>query len=176
MISQLARMLNFRLMALTFAVRDRVSPRSDVLKEAGLRAGLSVLDYGCGPGSYVVPAAESVGAAGKVFALDVDPRAIASAARRAEAQRLKNVETILSDCKTGLPDQSVDIVLLYDTLHKLASPPEVLEELHRVLKPKGILSVSDHHLNDAQITDILSADGLFGLMSRGAQTYTFLAR
>lgn len=61
-------------------------------------------------------------------------------------KKLANVETIHSDCKTGLPDNSVDAVLLYDTFHDLSDPDGVLEELHRVLKPDGILSFSDHHM------------------------------
>jgi len=46
------------------------------------------------------------------------------------------VETILSDRKTGLPDNSIDIILLYDTFHGLSEPNMVLEELCKVLKPK----------------------------------------
>lgn len=49
---------------------------------------------------------------------------------------LTNVEIIHSDRKTGLPDYSIDVALLYDILHDLSKPNEVLEELHRVLKTK----------------------------------------
>ena len=59
--------------------------------------------------------------------------------------------SILSDCDTGLPPASIDVVLLYDILHELENRTEVLKELHRVLKPEGILSVSDHHLEEDEI-------------------------
>lgn len=43
----------FKAMALTFKIRDFLRPRKDVVKEVGIREGFHVLDYGCGPGSYV---------------------------------------------------------------------------------------------------------------------------
>ena len=60
--------------------------------------------------------------------------------------KLTNIETILSDRKTGLPDERIDVASLYDVFHDLTDPKGVLEELHRVLKLDGILSLSDHHL------------------------------
>jgi ubiquinone/menaquinone biosynthesis C-methylase UbiE len=119
--------LHFRLMALEFKFRDFLSPREEVLKEVGIRPGFHVLDYGCGSGSYVFPAAELVGESGRVYALDIQPLAVQSVRNLASKKRLANVETILSDCETGLPDNSVDVVLLYDTLHALNDPSGVLE-------------------------------------------------
>jgi ubiquinone/menaquinone biosynthesis C-methylase UbiE len=77
------------------------------------------------------------------------------------------VETILSDGATGLPDASIDVALLYDVLHHLARPAEVLAELHRVLKPGGTLSVSDHHLAEDDITSRITGTGLFRLARQG---------
>ena len=60
------------------------------------------------------------------------------------------MKVILSDCSTGLPDDSVDVVLLYDTFHGLARPADVLRELHRVLKTDGVLSFHDHHMKEQE--------------------------
>lgn len=169
------RRLDFSLTAFMFASRDRVAPRIHVLEEVRIRPGHRVLDFGCGPGSYVVPAAELVGDAGRVYALDCNPLAVERVARRARAHRLGNVEPVLSDCKTGLADASVDVVLLYDTLHDWESPIEVLEELYRVSKPGGTLSVSDHHPSEAEIVASVTASGLFALARRGAKTHSFLS-
>ena len=83
-------------------------------------------------------------------------------------------ETISSDCKTGLPDNSVDVVLLYDTFHGLGDPNGVLEELHRVLKPNGILSFSDHHIKEDEIVSKVTNGGLYSLSKKGGKTYSFL--
>jgi len=92
----------------------------------------------------------------------------------ASRKHLVDVETILSDCKTGLNDNSLDVVLLYDTLHDLSDPNCVLEELHRVLKPNRVLSLSDHHLKETEIVSKVTKKGLFKLSRKGRKTYSFL--
>ena len=49
--------LHFKLMALAFKIWDFFAPRMSILKEVGIKPGLSVLDYGCGSGSYITAAA-----------------------------------------------------------------------------------------------------------------------
>jgi ubiquinone/menaquinone biosynthesis C-methylase UbiE len=164
----------FKAMAFTFRIRDFLRPRSDILKEAGIREGFHVLDYGCGPGSYVKPVSEIVGESGKVYALDIQPLAVESVKKISEKHGLKNVETILSDRKTGLPDESIDVVLLYDTFHDLVDPKGALEELRRVLKPDGILSFSDHHLKEQEIISKVTNAKLFRLSRKGEKAYNFL--
>ena len=89
-------------------------------------------------------------------------------------RQIANVETICSDCKTGLQDDSLDVVLLYDIFHMLSDPNGVLKELHRVLKPNGILSFSDHHMKENEIMSKITGGGLFGLSKKGKRTYSFL--
>jgi ubiquinone/menaquinone biosynthesis C-methylase UbiE len=111
--------LHFKLMALSYKFRDLFSPRKNILIEAGIKSGFHVLDYGCGPGSYIMPLAELVGTTGKIYALDIHPLAIQMVRGLARKHNFTNVETILSDCDTGLSDTTIDAVLLYDTLHNL---------------------------------------------------------
>jgi ubiquinone/menaquinone biosynthesis C-methylase UbiE len=165
--------LGFRLMALGYKFRDLRLPRINILEEVGIKPGFHVLDYGCGPGSYIIPLVESVGESGKVYALDVHPLAIRKVQNIASKKLLANVETILSDCRTGLPDNSLDVVLLYDIFHHLSDPDVVLKELHRVLKPDGILSFSDHHMKEREILSGATNSGLFGPLRKGQRTYTF---
>jgi ubiquinone/menaquinone biosynthesis C-methylase UbiE len=168
--------LGFRLMALGYRFRDLRLPRLNILKEVGIKPGFQVLDYGCGPGSYIIPLAELVGESGKVYALDIHPLAIRKVQDIASKKQLANVETILSDCQTGLPDNSLDVVLLYDTFHHLSDPDGVLKELHRVLKPDGILSFSDHHMKENEIVSGVTNSGLFRLSGKGQRTYSFLKK
>ena len=109
--------LGFKLMTLVFKIRDLLYPRAAVLDEAGIEAGFRVLDYGCGPGSYIAPLAELVGASGEIHALDVHPLAMQRVERIAAELALDNVKTIHSGRDTGLPDDSLDVALLYDVFH-----------------------------------------------------------
>ncbi len=166
--------LDFKLMSLAYKFRDLFSPRRDILKEVGIKPGFYVLDYGCGPGAYVTAAAELVGESGKIYALDIHPLAIQKVRKIASKKQLANVETVLSDCETGLPDDSVDVALLYDIFHVLSNPDGVLAELQRVLKPNGILSFSDHHMNEGEIVSKVTGGGLFKLLRKGEKAYSFL--
>jgi ubiquinone/menaquinone biosynthesis C-methylase UbiE len=163
----------FRAMAFMFKLRDFFRPRENIVGEVGLREGFHVLDYGCGPGGYVKPVADLVGESGRIYALDISPVAIQMVKKTAAKNQLTNVETILSDSNTGLPDDSIDAVLLYDVFHDLTDQNKVLEELHRVLKPDGVLSFSDHHIKEDETVSKLTKRGLFTLLRKGKRTYSF---
>lgn len=165
--------LGFKLMSLMFKVRDFFGPRLVILKEAGIESGFSVLDFGCGPGGYIAPLAELVGPSGKIFALDVNPLAIRAVKKTATRKGIRNIETIASDCSTGLPDNSVDFVLLYDIFHDLARPDNILIELHRILKPGGTLSFSDHHMKEKDVLTKVAGAGIFKFVKKGKKTYSF---
>ena len=165
--------IGFKLMSFGYRFRDLRLPRMNILKEAEIRPGFSVLDYGCGPGGYIRPTAELVGESGRIYALDISPLAIQKAREIAVKRRLENLETIQSDCKTGLPDDSIDVILLYDTFHHLSNSNRVLLELHRVLKSKGVLSFNDHHMKEDEIISGVTSGGLFELIKKGKRTYSF---
>jgi ubiquinone/menaquinone biosynthesis C-methylase UbiE len=164
----------FRFMSFGYKFRDLRLPRRNILKEVEIKPGFQVLDYGCGPGGYITEAAQLVSESGKVYALDIQPLAIKQVQNMTTKQKLANIETILSDCATGLPDKSIDVVLLYDTFHSLSEPDTVLAELHRVLKPGGILSFNDHHMKEEkEIISRITDNGLFRLSRKGKLVYNF---
>jgi ubiquinone/menaquinone biosynthesis C-methylase UbiE len=160
-------------MSLMFKIRDIIRPRKNILKEADLKPGFHVLDFGCGPGGYIRPLARIIGPSGKIYALDMNPQAIESVKALAAKSKLANVETILSDGLTGLPDGSIDAVLLYDVFHHLSRPNDVLAEFRRILKAGGTLSVSDHHLTGEDITSGVTAGGYFRLSKQGEKVHNF---
>lgn len=164
---------SFRLMSLGFKFRDFFRPRGNILKEVGIKAGFQILDYGCGPGAYIVAVAELVGKEGKIYALDAYPLAVKMVQEIVSKKRLKNVVTILSDCQTGLPDNILDVVLMYDTLHSLNNANCVLDEIHRILKPDGVLSLTDHHMKEDAIVSRITDKALFKLLENRRYTYIF---
>lgn len=165
--------IGFRIMAFGFKIRDFLNPRQDIVKEVGLKPGFHVLDYGCGPGSYVLPVSEAIGSSSKLYALDINHLALEMVKKIAAKKKLKNVATIQSDCDTGLPNEELDAVLLYDVFHDIADQNAVLNELHRVLKPNGVLSFSDHHLKENEIISKVTTTDLFKLQKNNKHAYTF---
>ncbi|HET6451224.1 MAG TPA: class I SAM-dependent methyltransferase [Spirochaetia bacterium] len=147
--------LRFRLMALEYRVRARPADVSRELRSLGVEPGMRVLDFGCGPGRYALPAADVVDVTGEVWALDIHPLAIAAVKKGAAARGLANVRTLLSDCATGLPAESMDVVLLFNALHDVDNKAAVLGELRRILKPKGRLLYKDHTLNGHALLSLM---------------------
>jgi ubiquinone/menaquinone biosynthesis C-methylase UbiE len=165
--------LAFRFMAWEIRKRSKPEFTDPVLAEAGIREGMTVLDYGCGPGAFTLAAARIAGADGKVYGLDIHPLAVRMVREKADRAHLSNITAILSDCATGLPDRSTDVVLFYDLLHMLKQPGPVIEEIHRVLAAEGILSVSDHHMKTDAIIEGIEEGGLFMNERTGAKTVRF---
>ena len=132
------------------------------LNKLNIEEGQKVLDYGCGIGSYTLPAASLVGKKGKVYALDRQPSAIKRVEERAQMEGFRNIDTILSDGGTGLPGESVDVILLYGVLPEIRNRESLLRELYRVLKPDGYLSTRFcFRLKKNRILEIMQATGLF---------------
>jgi ubiquinone/menaquinone biosynthesis C-methylase UbiE len=134
--------------------------------------GQSFLDYGCGTGCFTLPAARIVGETGRVYALDCFPRQLEVVKKRAGKAKLNNIETILSDAKTGLPDESIDIVWMCDVFHEIEQRRAVLEELHRVLRRDGVLVIYD-----GMRERVLNyASGLFSLSERDDKLLKFVKK
>ncbi len=124
-----------------------------VLREVGIRQGQIVLDFGCGSGYYTIPAARIVGDKGQVYALDQRRSYLHEVRRRAEREKLKNVQIIETsgELKIPLENESMDVILLYDVLHSYyftaTGRKELLTEVYRIAKPDALISVYPKHMN-----------------------------
>jgi len=154
-----------------------------LLRSAGIARGQVVLDFGCGEGTYTLPAARVVGAEGRVYAADKDRKKLAVVARTAKRDALRNVAPVhvTGGRRIPLRSGSVDRVLLYDVLHRGYFPEEqqrtdLLRCVRRVLRPEGLLSCYLTHLNKygmtfkRQLCELRSA----GFSLRGEQRKTLL--
>ncbi len=168
--------LSFRLLCVIFAIRDFFSPPREKLLEAGLSPGMCVLDYGCGPGSFSIAAAEMIGPEGVVWALDVNPLAVGRTLRLAGSKGFSNIRGVSSVLETGLDSSSIDMVLLYDVFHDIGEGERdgMLRTIRGVLKPEGVLSFSDHHMDHGAIVRGVTESGVFRLGEPKKRTYDFL--
>ena len=159
----------FRSMSALFRVRDLVRPRSVLLDEVPLRTGSTVVDYGCGPGSYIPELSKRVGPAGRVVAVDIHPLAIERVEGLARRRSLLNVEAHVGDGVQipGVADGTADIVILCDIFHMLGEPQSVLAEIARVLGPDGLLVVNDPHMDPKELVAGVTRSGRFQLDRRG---------
>jgi ubiquinone/menaquinone biosynthesis C-methylase UbiE len=154
--------LAFRFMALGYKLRDLFQNPRRSLEKARLTEGMSVVDYGCGPGSFTIAAAEMIGEKGRLFAVDIHPLAISTVRQKASRKGLQNVETVLvQGYDTGIEASSVDRVLLIDTIHLIDDPDALFREIHRMLKPDGLLFMEKGHMAMPEQKSIVEKAGLF---------------
>lgn len=110
----------------------------DLVKVAALRQNERVLDVACGTGVVARLASQSVGAAGVVAGLDVNPGMLAVA--RTTTPPETTIEWHEASAQTmPFPDESFDAVLCQMGLQFMPDKEAVLREMRRVLAPGGRL-------------------------------------
>ncbi len=165
--------IGFAIMKTVLTLRSIFKKPERTLREMGLQKGQAVLDYGCGIGSFSIPAAKMVGDDGVVYALDIHPLAIKAVEKEIRKKRIPNIKTILSARETGLPDESVDVVLLYDVFQMISDRDKLLEELYRVLKSGGILFATAERLDPKEFMNIFARENLFTLIEQRGEVFRF---
>jgi arsenite methyltransferase len=115
-----------------------------VLDRIGVYHGECVLEVGCGPGIYTVQAAPRLKPDGQLIAVDLQREMVERASERVRGAGIDNVEFYVADAhQLPLEDASVDRAFLVGVLPEIPDPQGALGELHRVLRPQGILSISE---------------------------------
>jgi SAM-dependent methyltransferase len=108
-----------------------------------LKPGMRLLDAGCGPGSITLGLAERI-APGDCIGIDADTAAIEHARALAAERGTTNARFDAGDVY-ALPYEhaSFDAVFSNALLQHLADPAAAVREMHRVLKPGGIVAIAD---------------------------------
>jgi ubiquinone/menaquinone biosynthesis C-methylase UbiE len=104
--------------------------------------GKQILEAGCGAG-YGLKAITDHFHPSEYFAFDINQRMVERSRSRAYHQRI-SAKVFQGDI-TGiaLPSQKFDAVFIFTVLHHIAQWRDALREVHRVLKPDGLLFVNE---------------------------------
>jgi ubiquinone/menaquinone biosynthesis C-methylase UbiE len=115
-----------------------------ILKEIGLKPGLTLLDLGCGGGFFTLPAARLAGPEGKVYGVDINADFIEEIRRKAATEGLKNIDLKVGSAEDNLLCQNcADIIFLGIVLHDFRDPARVLKNAREMMKPEGKLANLD---------------------------------
>ena len=126
------------------AARDRLGEATDVIRIAGIRAGMAVADIGTGGGYYVLRVAPVVGPRGRVYAQDLSLKALDGVRQRVRAAGLHNVRYVQGrQTSARLPTASVDVALMVHMYHEIEQPYLLLDRLRASLKPGGRIVIVD---------------------------------
>ena len=140
-----------------------------VLHLAGLRAGMHVLDVGCGAGDVSFLALSLVGPSGFVIGVDRSPEAIAIAQQRAQKAQLSNVQFIATDLDKLTLQQSVDALIGRLILMYFPKPAVVLRHLLSFLRPGGIVAFQE--LDMESVAAVPMCDEFWTVGQRLNQTF-----
>jgi SAM-dependent methyltransferase len=124
--------------------RDDAGETERVFRAAGIAAGTRVADIGAGDGYYTVRVAPRVGAAGVVYAQDIEARYLGLLQRRLRDRPQPNVVLALGEPHDPrLPRAAVDAVLMIHMYHEIAQPFGLLHNLHPALRPGARVVILD---------------------------------
>ncbi len=164
-------------MAMESGLRNLLHDPVDILEGADVTEGLTVLEVGSGTGFFTLPAARLIGDEGRLIAMEPLAGYVERLTEKAAAAGLRNVQIERRDAlNTRLAANSVDRVLLFGVLPFPSLPLDrLLPEMHRVLKPDGILALWQFPV-PGWVPASIGRSGLFTLLDKRHGVYRFRRR
>jgi SAM-dependent methyltransferase len=125
-------------------LRRRIQPPGEMPIRHGIAPGMTVLEVGPGNGRYTLETARRVGSAGKVIAIDIEPKMIERVRQRAQAEAVTNLEARVANVhQLPFGDGAFDAIYLITVISEIPEPGRALREFHRVLSAAGTLAFSE---------------------------------
>lgn len=135
----------------TLVAQDRAASESrreqwqkvdEIFVAMGVRPGATVADIGAGDGFFTNRLARAVGPDGRVFAVDIDEKALERLRKRLDDDGIRNVAIVKgAPDDPKLPEGELDAALIINAYHEMEQHQSVLSALRRALKPEGRLVI-----------------------------------
>jgi ubiquinone/menaquinone biosynthesis C-methylase UbiE len=125
-----------------------LNPLTDqFLREAGVRAGMRVLDVGCGVGDVSLIAARIVGQRGSVTALDQDSAALDAAQARASEEKLSQIKIEQGTFEAYATESPYDAIVGRHVLIHSADPLGWIRKSKSLLRISGIVAFQEYDIS-----------------------------
>ncbi len=127
--------------------RRMLQPPRRIIERSGMRAGMTVLELGCGSGAFTPFVARAIGAEGRLLALDIQPKMLRQLERKLSAPQFSDIRNVIPTLGSAyaLPftDSFFDLVYLVTVFQEIPDKGRALREARRVLKKGGILAITE---------------------------------
>jgi ubiquinone/menaquinone biosynthesis C-methylase UbiE len=128
-------------------IRRKIQSPEIVINRSGIKKNMNVLEIGCGSGAFTTFVARAVGNKGKVYALDIQPKMLQQLENKLTKPEYKNITNIkmIESSAYELPfdSNSLDLVFMVTVFGEIPDHNKTLKEIKRVLKPSGILAITE---------------------------------
>lgn len=107
-----------------------------------IKAGMTVLDLGCGPGFFSIEIAKMLNGSGKVIAADLQDGMLEIVNKKIQGTELEQRIEIhkCGNSEIGVT-QKVNFILAFYMIHEVPNQEKLFEELKSILKPGGIIYI-----------------------------------
>jgi demethylmenaquinone methyltransferase / 2-methoxy-6-polyprenyl-1,4-benzoquinol methylase len=131
---------NYDKMNSVISFQQHIKWRKDTMKKMNVQPGSKALDVCCGTADWTIALADAVGPDGKVVGLDFSQNMLNVGVEKVKELGLKQVELVHGNAmELPFPDNSFDYVTIGFGLRNVPDYLQVLKEMHRVVKPGGIV-------------------------------------
>lgn len=124
--------------------RERWQNPERILDTLGVREGMVIGEVGAGDGYFTFKLANRIGSKGKVYANDINRRALSALRSRCEREGVENIEILQGGVtRTNFPAHTMDMVIMVYVFHELTEPIALMEDIKSSLKPGALVVIVD---------------------------------
>jgi ubiquinone/menaquinone biosynthesis C-methylase UbiE len=128
------------------ADRETWQPPEKIMDAIGVEPKMRIGEAGAGTGYFTFPLAGRVGPEGMVYANDISTSSLDVIRRRAAAEGLINIETVVGAVEDPLfPETDLDMVVMVYVLHMLEKPVEFLRNARKYMGPGATLVIIERN-------------------------------
>ena len=124
--------------------RDSWQQPERVVKSLAIAPGARVADIGAGGGYFTWRLAEAAGAAGRVYAVDVDPDMTSYLEDEARGREITTVRVVLAALDDPKLPESVDLVFVCNTFHHIGARADYFRRVGEKLRPGGRVAIVEY--------------------------------
>jgi ubiquinone/menaquinone biosynthesis C-methylase UbiE len=124
-----------------------------------IKAGMTVLDLGCGPGFFSIEIARMVGKSGRVIASDLQEGMLRKIRKKIQGTEIEERITLHQCQKNRIGvSEKVDFVLAFYVVHEVQNQKEFFSEIGSIVKPKGQVFIVEppFHVSKGAFEDTVS--------------------
>jgi SAM-dependent methyltransferase len=149
---EIAHVMGYQGMAwLERSDREAEENTSRLLRNMGIEAIDTIADIGAGSGYHVFQMAP-MAKKGLIYAVDIQEEMLEVIRQKKKKQGQRNVKVVKgSETSIGLPENSVDKVLMVDVYHECAYPVEMIASVKKALRPDGRLYLIEYRGEDPSV-------------------------